>query len=216
MINWLSIFEYKPLCHHLIKRKQVKAYLQPIIFVLQGPCNSLYGQNPVLRGGLRKTARPQSSLSAQPLLLFSLVSALICVSMFLLGVSWLTSLKEVISISLGGIKDVYLAETIQNTCSFSHSWPREDSAKNSKAGSPLPHKSRHTAPLVQSCMWIYLDPAGTTQMPQIFSARGLQPACGFSLEGWAVGRELSAPCQWMGTAAISNIQIFFSPQAVSN
>lgn len=43
---------------------------------------------------------------------------------------------------------------------------------------------------VRSSTWVHLSPVDTTQMAQLFLARCLQPACGFSSEGWAVGREL--------------------------
>lgn len=145
-------------------------------------------------------------------MLFSLVFALrglICVSRFLTGVSRLTCLKKAISINFGGIKDVYLAETVQNTCSFNHSWQRQgDPAGDLQAGKvpsrePSAQEKAGTLLLLASSgTWLHLSLPDTTQMPQSFSARGLQSACGFSLEGWTVGRELPAPCQSMGTASI--------------
>lgn len=93
-------------------------------------CSSGYGlKNPVSREGLGKAVRSWSSLSAQLLLLSSLVSVLKGTHLYFYfsPVSWLTCLKEGISISFGSIKNVHLAETVQNTCSFKHSWQREGS-----------------------------------------------------------------------------------------
>jgi len=115
---------------------------------------------------------------------------LICVSRLLLGVSRLTCLKEVISIVFGGVKDVYLAEMIQNTCSFDHSWQKGDALlKTQQQESTQRVVLCHTKigrPLfpVRSCIWLHLCPADTTQTPQILLAPGQQPACDLSLGLW--------------------------------
>lgn len=150
-------------------------------------------------------------------ILVFVLRVLICVSRFFPGVSRLSCLKEIISINFGDIKDVYLAEIIQNTCSFNHSWQREgDTAEDLQAGVYPAEKEREERKepkrkrarlllLVSIGTQLHLGPVGNTQMPQSFRAQGLLPACGFSLEGWTVGRELPAPCQSLGTAAIRNI-----------
>ena len=184
------------------------------------------GKTPVSREGLSKTARPWSSLPAQPLLLFSLVSVLrvlICVSRFLLGVSWLTRLKEVTSISFGGIKDVYLAETIQNTCSFTHSWQREGDSllKTQKKECNqqvvlCQRENRHTAPSSEE--WYMAPPRSSWYHPNApdFQCSRSAASLWFLLGGLDCGKRALCTLPVHGNSCnLKHINTFL-PQAVSN